>query len=209
MELFQTNDLVFGGLIRYGNLSIPAGKTTFITGESGSGKTTLFKLLNGVLSPSSGSILYRGRTLESLDPVSHRREVSLVAQEPYLFPGSIRDYFNAYYGYRELPAPSENEIQSFLSLFHLDFTPDSGTQTFSGGEKQRLCLAVFLSFKPRVLLLDEPTSALDGATGEIVLAGTVRFCRENGMELAVISHNRDLAAKFSQNTLYLERQAVV
>jgi putative ABC transport system ATP-binding protein len=207
--LFQTNNLVFGGLIPYGNLSIPIGRITFITGESGSGKTSLFKLLNGVLSPSRGSVCYRGQDVQALCPELHRREVSLVAQEPYLFAGSIRDNYNAFYEYRELPAPPDDAIQTFLSHFHLNFTPESGTQTLSGGEKQRLYLAIFLSFKPGVLLLDEPTSALDAATGEIVLANTIQFCRENGMELVVISHNTDLAAKFSQNTLTLKRQAVI
>jgi ATPase components of various ABC-type transport systems, contain duplicated ATPase len=105
--------------------------------------------------------------------------------------------------------PSDDEITSLLSNFNLDFTPDSGTQTLSGGEKQRLYLSIFLSFKPRVLLLDEPTSALDDTTGKAVLAGIILFCKENGMELTAISHNKDLAEMFSENTIHLERQAVV
>ena len=207
-NLFQTTDLVFGNIIRYGNLSIPAGKITFITGESGSGKSTLFKLLNGVLSPSCGTVFYRGQEITSLNPVLHRQKVSLVSQDSFLFQGSIRENFNAFYAYRGLIAPADNDIRLLLSGFHLDFEPESGTQTLSGGEKQRLYLAIFLSFRPNVLLLDEPTAALDAATGVTVLSGTILFCRENNMELIVISHNRELASKFSENTLVIERQAV-
>ena len=205
--LLQTENLIFGNLIHYGNISIPAGKVTFITGESGSGKSTLFKLFNGVVSPSSGAVLYRGQDIKNLDPVLHRQQVLLVSQEPFLFPGSIRDNFNAFHGCRACAAPTDAEIRSYLSLCHMDFPPDSETQTLSGGEKQRLYLAVFLSFLPKVLLLDEPTAALDEATGRAVLGGAVHFCREHGMELLVISHSREMAAAFSENTLALDRKA--
>lgn len=207
--LFETKDLTFGGFIRYGSITLPAGKISFIIGESGSGKSTLFKLLNGVLSPSHGAVYYRGQDIGERDTVLLRREVSLVSQEVYLFEGSIQENFSAFWGFRNQVPPTQDEIKKYLSMFHLDFLPESSTQTLSGGEKQRLYLAIFMSFRPKVLLIDEPTSALDVQTGEVVLAGIIRFCRENKMELLVISHNRELAEKFSENTLTLGKQAVL
>ena len=207
--LFETKSLDFGGFIHYGDIFFPAGKITFITGESGCGKSTLLRLMNGIVSPSQGTLFYRGQDVSDLDTIGLRREVSLVSQEIFLFEGSIRDNFNAFCSFRHTSVLTDEEIKTFLSMMHLDFAPYSQTNTLSGGEKQRLYLAVFLSFRPAVLLLDEPTSALDARTGEAVLSNTILFCRENLMELLVVSHNRELADKFSENTLNLKRQAVV
>ncbi len=206
--LFETTDLVFCGFIRYGNLSIPTDRVTFITGESGCGKSTLLKLMNGVLSPSRGNIFYRGRDISKVDTIRLRREVSLVSQEAFLFDGSIRENFDAFYKFRNMAPPSDEEIKTCLSLMQLDFTPPALTQTLSGGEKQRLYLAVFLSFRPGVLLLDEPTSALDARTGETVMSNIIQFCKGNHTELLAVSHNRELTEKFSENTLQLKREAI-
>lgn len=207
--LFHTEELAFGGFLRYGDLSFPAGKITFITGESGSGKSTLLKVLNGTVSPSGGRAYYRGQDISSLDAVDLRREVSLVSQEPFLFDGTVRDNFNAFYGYRETPPPADGQIQNLLASFLLDFGPEAPTRTFSGGEKQRLYIAVFLSFRPRVLLLDEPTSALDQATGASVLAALIGFCRETGTDVVIVSHSAQMAEQFSQNTLHLRKEAAL
>lgn len=207
--LFKTEDLVFGGFLKYADLSFPAGKITFITGESGSGKSTLFKILNGTLSPSKGRAYYRGRDIEALDAIALRREVSLVSQEPFLFDGAVRENFDAYYAYREQSPPTDADIKKLLSSFLLDFGTDAPTRTFSGGEKQRLYIAVFLSFQPRVLLLDEPTSALDAATGASVLSAIIKSCRENGTEVVVVSHSVQMAEQFAQNTLHLRKEAAL
>jgi putative ABC transport system ATP-binding protein len=206
--LFHTEGLTFGGFLNYGNLVFPAGKITFVTGESGSGKSTLLKMLNGTTSPSGGQVFYRGDDIASLDAVALRREVSLVSQEPFLFEGTIRDNFEAYFGYRDEPLPPEEEIKKLLRLFLLDFKPDALINTFSGGERQRLFIALYLSFRPKVLLLDEPTSALDSATAVSVLTGIIESCRKNGAEVVAVSHNTEMARRFSEHTLSLEKKVV-
>lgn len=207
--LFQTEGLSFGGFLKYGDLSFPSGKITFITGESGSGKSTLLKILNGTLSPSEGRAYYRNDDIETLDAVVLRREVSLVSQEPFLFEGTVRENFDAYYAYREQTPPPDAELKHLLSSFLLDFSPDAPTRTFSGGEKQRLYIAIFLSFRPKVLLLDEPTSALDAATGKTVLSAVIGSCREVGTDVVVVSHSAHMAGAFAQNTLHLRKEAAL
>lgn len=206
--LFQTENLEYGGFLNYGDREIPAGKFVFLTGESGSGKSTLLKLCNGILSPSGGVIRYRGEDIASLNAVMHRRKVLLAAQEVFLFDGDIRANFAEYYRYRNLPAPADEEINKLLSLCALPMPLDKNASSMSGGERQRLYLAICLSFKPETLLLDEPTSALDAETGRTVIKNIASFCKENSMSAVVVSHDGELVRSFSEHTVVLERRAV-
>jgi putative ABC transport system ATP-binding protein len=176
---------------------------TFVCGESGCGKSTLLKLFNGTASADGGEVLYRGKPVEGYDPVELRREVLLCGQAAYLFAGNVRDNFAEYYRYRDLPCPADNVIQSFLETCAARFPLDAPCATMSGGEGQRVFAAICLSFRPSVLLLDEPTSALDDETAVAAMTGISAFCRENGIALVVVSHNRALAERFAGNVLTL------
>lgn len=76
----------------------------------------------------------------------------------------------------------------------------------SGGERQRLYIAVFLSFGPDVLLLDEPTSALDHETAAAVLENLTGYCKKQKTELIIVSHDLRLIQSFSEHTLRLEKR---
>ena len=206
--LFETKDLTFGGFIRYGSITLPAGKISFIIGESGSGKSTLFKLLNGVLSPSHGAVFYRGQDIGESDTVLLRREVSLVSQEVYLFEGSIQENFSAFYGFRNQAPPTQDEIKKYLSMFHLEFLPESSTQTLSGGEKQRLYLAIFMSFRPKVLLIDEPTSALDPELiGEVL--NVMKKLAQDGMTMLVVTHEMAFARDVADRVIVMAEGEII
>lgn len=75
----------------------------------------------------------------------------------------------------------------------------------SGGEKQRLYLAIFLSFRPEVLMLDEPTSALDETTARRVMGNILDYCRKEKITVIAVSHDKALTEKFAENILALER----
>lgn len=206
--LFRTENLQFGGFLNYEDREIPADKLVFITGESGSGKSTFLKLCNGILSPSRGVISYRGEDIAQTGAVAHRRRVLLAAQEVFLFDGDIRANFAEFHRYRNLPTPADDEINRLLSLCALPMPLDKDTVSMSGGERQRLYLAICLSFKPETLLLDEPTSALDAETGRAVIGGAASFCKENGMSFVAVSHGAELVKHFSEHTVILKKEAV-
>jgi len=206
--LFSWQNLQFLDLIRYPDGSVPAGGVTFITGESGTGKSTLLKILNRSVSPSGGSVQYRQRPLEEYPVLMLRREVSLVAQNAYVFPGTIRDNFREFHGLRELPAPDDRTIRRFLEICRLDLSPDHLPDHLSGGERHRLYMALFLSFTPRVLLLDEPTAALDPANSRGILEGISRYARSSGMSLVVVSHELELAGEFAGHILDLGQRRI-
>jgi len=201
--IFKTKDLIFNDFIHFPDLEIPKNKVTFISGKSGSGKTTLFKLFNGTLTQSSGDIFYNNQNILDLDTINLRKEVLLISQTVFLFDGNIKDNFIKFYKYREETIPNESEIKYFLDICSLNFSLDKDCGEMSGGEKQRLYIAIFLSFKPKVILLDEPTSALDEENSHIVIGNILSFSRENGITLLIVSHDNDLTNDFADKVVFI------
>ena len=200
--ILKAEDLKFQN-ISYPFLEIPKNRTTFISGESGCGKSSLLALFNGVLSPASGSVYYEGSDILSLDTLSLRREVLLVSQSVFLFDKSIRENFAQFYAARQMPAPDDDKIECYLSLCCLNFSPDTICTPMSGGERQRVFIAVYLSFMPIVLMLDEPTSALDDHTAFSLVQNLKAFCQEHSMTLVIVSHDQLLIEKFADHTIIL------
>jgi len=145
-------------------LSFNSNKIIGITGPSGIGKTTFLKLFNRLWEPSSGTIYYREKPINTWDTTILRREVSLLFQEPALFGQKVKDdlfYPFSLSRFSENP-PKEEELIKALEI--MSFSPsylEKNSSELSGGEKQRIALIRSLLLKPKVLLLDEPTSALD------------------------------------------------
>lgn len=202
IEMKQVN---FENLIDYPDVSIEQGQVTFICGSSGCGKSTLLKLLNGTVSPRKGAITFDGRSIDEFDTVTLRKELILVSQSVYLFDSTIRENFEEFYRYRELPAPGDDEIASWLSLCCADFPLDMSCTSMSGGERQRVYIAIYLSFKPKAIMLDEPTSSLDSKTAAGLMENLASYCKSNRMTMIVVSHDRSLAERFADKTILLER----
>lgn len=206
MNIFEIRNVIYANLLRYNYIDIKQGCITFIKGESGSGKSSLLRLLNYSRNYDSGEISYLNKSLADYDPLLLRREVSLVAQEVFLIDGTIYDNFKFFYEARELAVPSESHMQKFLELACISVTLDKSTQTLSGGEKQRVYLAVFMSFEPQVLILDEPTAALDEDTGKHVMANIVQYVKERDMSLIVVSHSQALTDAYAEDIIYIKKE---
>ncbi|MHC1748843.1 MAG: ATP-binding cassette domain-containing protein [Cellulosilyticaceae bacterium] len=203
--LFETRDLTFNKQISYPNIKIKEGKVTFLMGESGAGKSSLLKLFTQVMSPTDGVIYYRDRPLENYDSLKLRQEVSLVSQELYLFEGTILENFKLFHEMRNNPMPERNFIEEVAKVCCIDVSLEQSTGTLSGGEKQRVYNAIFLSFLPKVLLLDEPTAALDEKTSHVFLANVIAFCNKRGISLVIVSHDRMLAEAFREDVIMLNK----
>lgn len=152
------------------NLSIKAGETVALVGRSGAGKTSAISLIERFYDPTSGSVLLDGIDIRSVPVSQHRARISLVAQDPDLFSGSIA--FNVGLGARPGHKASMDEIIDACKAVgiheFIDSLPDgyntqcgvNGSQ-LSGGQKQRVAIARAYIRDPEILLLDEATSALD------------------------------------------------
>jgi len=204
--LFSLSNVTFKNLIKYPNINIAENRATFICGKSGSGKSTLLKLFNASISPDTGEILYHEKPVTDYDTILLRREVILVSQSVFLFDLSIRENFIEFYRYRELPTPLDQSISPFLRLCLADFLLDTNCHDMSGGERQRVFIAICISFLPKVLMLDEPTSALDEDTAASLMENLKHYCHLHNITLIVITHDRLLAEKFADDLILLDSE---
>jgi ATP-binding cassette subfamily B protein len=157
-------------VLEHVSLRIPAGKTVAIIGESGSGKSTLLKLLMGFYAPTAGRILLDGVDLRDFTLASLRSRIGLVAQEPFIFNGTLRE--NIALG---RPGATLEEITAAARVAGLEefimqlperyetLIGERGANV-SGGQRQRLAIARCLVRQPEILIFDEATSHLDTAT---------------------------------------------
>ena len=204
--ILKTRDLDFNDIIRYKDLEISKKKITFITGESGSGKSTLLKLINGTLSPSKGEIYYNGISILNIDSIELRKEIILVSQKVFLFSGTIKDNFRQFYEYRNLECPSDERMIQFLEICQIPFSLDKDCSLMSGGERQRIYIAIFLSFEPKILMLDDPTSALDNMNSINVIENITHFCKHREIAVIIISHDNTLVERYAEEHIVLKKE---
>jgi len=201
--ILETKNLTFNGMISYSDIQIIKNKHNFIVGKSGTGKSTLLRLFNGTLSPSNGNIHFSGKDISEVDTIDLRHEILLISQSVFLFDTSIKENFKHFYEYRDLTPPTDEEIKYFLNLCSISFSLESNCTTMSGGERQRIYIAIFLSFKPKILMLDEPTSALDKQNSTNVIENVLSYCKDNDITVIIVSHDANITDKFSENTIII------
>jgi ABC transporter fused permease/ATP-binding protein len=174
------------------DLEIKPGEVIALVGPSGAGKSTVLGLLYRFYDVSAGRILYEGVDVRDLALADLRRTLAMVAQEPVLWAGTIRD--NIAYG-RDGATDADIEraardanAHEFITSFPDGYNTligERGTK-LSGGQKQRIALARALVAHPRVLILDEATSNLDAESEAAVQAALLRVRRE--LTTIIVAH---------------------
>jgi ATP-binding cassette, subfamily B, bacterial len=174
---------------------VSQGETIAFVGPSGSGKTSLVKLLVGLYTPSSGTILYNNIAYDRIDKDELRKQIGFVTQDTQLFSGTIREnllFVNPHATDEEiLDALKKAQCQQLLERGGqgLDTVIGEGGVKVSGGEKQRLSIARALLRKPYILVFDEATSALDSLTEEEI-GKTVRNVSEMKSHITILIAHR-------------------
>jgi oligopeptide/dipeptide ABC transporter ATP-binding protein len=188
--------VTFGDLVAVDDVSlaVDAGAAVGLVGESGSGKTTVARVLCGLQTPDSGSVLFDGEALPRRRSVAQRRAVQMVFQDPFgsLNPrrrvGSMLVELLRVHG---LAAGAERARA--LELLELVGLPgaalDRYPAAFSGGQRQRIAIARALAAEPRIVIADEPVSALDVSVQATVLRVFAQLRSELDIGLLLISHN--------------------
>ncbi|RLE89205.1 MAG: ABC transporter ATP-binding protein, partial [Thermoprotei archaeon] len=173
------------------SLEIAPGEIVAITGSPGSGKSTLAMLLIRLADPKKGRILIDGQDIRYVTLESLRRQVTVVHQDVYLFPDTIRN--NIAYA---RPDASTNEVIWAAKLAHIHnfivslpkgYNTEIGERgvTLSGGQRQRLALARALLADPKIVVLDDTTSEVDAETERAIYEALTKHLK--GKTLIVIT----------------------
>ena len=191
------------------NISFPKGKITGLIGHSGSGKSTLVNLLNGLYRPSDGKVYLDGTDIweKPKEISSVRYRVGLVMQYPeyQLFDDTVRA--DIAFGPKNQGLSAEEITERVKTA--AEFTGlteellDKSPFELSGGQKRRAAIAGIMAMRPDVLVLDEPAAGLDPKGREEILGGLVRYSRENGVSVILVSHSMEDMARYCDNIVVM------
>jgi putative ABC transport system ATP-binding protein len=170
------------------NLELQKGKYITVVGPSGSGKSTLMRILASMISPTSGEVIFDGKSIETYDPILYRQKVSYAFQQPTLFGKTVRENLEFPFEVRK-ETVDEAKIIDYLKMVNLDESYiDKSVNDVSGGEKQRIALLRNLLFPPEVLITDEVTAGLDAENKEIVHKMLNQF-NQRGLTILRVTHD--------------------
>jgi len=187
------------------SLSVREKEFVCIVGASGCGKTTLLRLMAGLLTPTQGSVQYRGREVTGPDP-----ELAVVFQ----------DYGRALLPWRTVAGNVELALEAcrvpkkerggiihdMLDRVGLADRPEAYPTQLSGGMQQRLQIARCMAQSPQVLLMDEPFGALDAMTRQALQDQVARLCAEAGVTVVFITHDLEEAIYLGDRVISMDKQ---
>jgi ABC-type multidrug transport system ATPase subunit len=204
------------------NASLNQGEIGIVKGSSGSGKSTLLRVLSGLTPMDNGDVFFSGMSLHGCsnnrdgfghNMVQWRTNVRYVTQYKVDLPGTPRDFVSrvaSFYSHSKFDSPPENEMISQTSSYlqswgmgESEYGDDHGHQhpldrewkTLSGGESQRMILAIAMASRGRILLLDEATSGLDNEIQKRVEESVVDYVKTNGAAVLWVTHSEDIAER--------------
>ena len=196
-------------------IALEKGEYLGIIGATGSGKSTLIQHLNGLLKPSSGSVLLNGVDIHESKQQTRevRFKVGLVFQYPeyQLFEATV--FEDIAFGPKNMGL-SQDEITErvresarFVGLD--DSMLEKSPFELSGGEKRRAAIAGVIAMRPEVLILDEPTAGLDPQGQAEIIQNISDYKKAHGATIILVTHNMDEIARSVDRLVVLSRGTVV
>ena len=199
-------------VIKYGNVTAvdhvsftaQPGRVTVILGPNGAGKTSTIEACEGFLSPTAGSVQVLG-----LNPFLQRKQLNrlmgIMLQDGGIYPsarvGELVQQYCALYG-------NGVDANALIARVGLQDVATTTYRKLSGGEKQRLSLALALAALPKIIFLDEPTSGID-VNGRDLVRSIIRKLRDAGCCVIVATHELDEAERIADDVLVFHRGNVV
>jgi ABC-2 type transport system ATP-binding protein len=186
-----------------------AGEVTGYLGPNGSGKSTTVKIITGLLDPTDGEVLYRGRPIRE-NPVDFKAILGYVPEEPYLYPHLTgAEYLEMTGQLRNLPEkPLREKIGALLELFSLAGDRHAPISSYSKGMRQKILISAALLHDPELVVLDEPFSGLD-VHAAVVLRSLIRELAASGKTVLFSSHVLEVVEKVCSHVVILHKGRVV
>jgi putative ABC transport system ATP-binding protein len=197
------------------SIRVTEGEFVALQGTSGSGKSTLLNLLGGLDHPTAGDVIFEGRSLAPLSKKEmaryRRRSVGMIFQNFNLITAmTAAENVELALAFGGLTGRArEQRARELLSRVGLDERADHRPTELSGGEQQRVAVARALANRPRVLLADEPTGNLDSTRAAELLALLREMVERDRLTVLLVTHDRELAARFADRTIQMKDGKVV
>jgi ABC-2 type transport system ATP-binding protein len=185
------------------------GEVTGYLGANGSGKSTTMKLATGLIEPTSGEILFAGRSIKE-NPMAYRQRIGYVPEEPHLYTHlSGMEYLVMVAQLRDMDRNSANQrIHGLLRLFGMHGDRDSAMSSYSKGMRQKILLSAALMHNPDLILLDEPFSGLDVGSS-LILRSLIKELAARGKIVLFSSHELETVERVCSHVVILHRGKVV
>ncbi|MCO5057793.1 MAG: phosphonate ABC transporter ATP-binding protein [Rhizobiaceae bacterium] len=204
------------------DLEIAAGQMVGVIGRSGAGKSTLLRMINRLVDPSEGSIVYDGTEVSKLRGTALRawqRDCAMIFQQFNLVPrlDVLTNVLLGRLNHRSTGAnllglfSREERIQAIAALERLGIAPTALQRagTLSGGQQQRVAIARALMQQPKMILADEPIASLDPLNAKIVMDSLADINRREGITVIVNLHTLDTARAYCERVVGMAAGEVV
>lgn len=207
------------------NLKIDDGEILTIVGESGSGKTTVIRAILNVLPGggyvSNGTMIFEGKNLLALDSAGWRnlrgKDISMIFQDSGNMMNPVHTIGKQFIEYIQVHSDLDKndaydmaiEKLTLMNLPNPQNIMSSYTFELSGGMRQRVGIAMAITFQPKLLLADEPTSALDVTTQAQIVGELMFITRGTGAAMIMVTHNIGVASYLSDRLMVMSQGRVV
>lgn len=203
--------LVVDGL----DLNIPKGMITSIIGPNGCGKSTVLKTLGRIMKPSNGMVYLNGKDISRLSAKEIAIRMAILPQSPQapsgLTVGDLVSYgrYPHQRGFGTMKPEDRKIVEWALEVTKLSDLETTAVDNMSGGQRQRVWIAMALAQQTDLILLDEPTTYLDMSYQLEVLELLYRLNREQNCTIAMVLHDLNLAARFSDHMIAIRGGNIV
>lgn len=219
MDSIKTNDLNIGydeaTIVKELNMQIPNGKVTSIIGPNGCGKSTVLKAIGRILKAKQGFVYLNGDEIRSLSTREIAKKMAILPQTPTAPSGLTVSELVAYgrfphqSGFGKLTPEDKKIIQWAIDVTKLQGFEHREVDTLSGGQRQRVWIAMALAQQTDLILLDEPTTYLDMAHQLEVLQLLQDLNQKQGCTIAMVLHDLNLAARFSDYMIAIRDGSII
>jgi cobalt/nickel transport system ATP-binding protein len=217
MHLIETRDLTYiyprsvTGLDRV-NFIAPRNSRIAVIGANGAGKSTLFRHFNGILRPTSGSVLVRGEPITKENIREVRKFVGVVFQnaDDQIFSPTVEQ--DVAFGPTNIGLDEEtiqHRVQEALRMVGMEDRAGRVPHHLSGGEKKRVAIAGIIAMEPQVLVLDEPTAGLDPQGVSDLIEFINSLPRKYGMTVIFSSHEVSLVPEIADYVYVMSKGQIV
>ena len=182
-----------------------------IIGRNGTGKSTILKMINGIVNYDSGDILYKSQSLSEMTPATlrqTRKNLSYIFQHSNLIDNkSVYYHLSLVYKLNKVPV-DKKKVNYILEFMNISRLKDSLCGSLSGGEQQKVAIAMALLQEPEVLLCDEISSALDTNSEKEIFTLLNKLRETSDISIVMISHSLSLLKNFCDKVIIIDDSTI-